>query len=1126
MSCLTISLLGPLQAVRDGEPVTRFGADTAQALLAYLAMHAQTPCRREALAGLLWPDRPQAAAFRDLRQALSRLRQALGEADAASASDPPLLQATRETIQLHLDDLWLDAALFDQALAACRQHAHRRLDACRACMQRLEAAAELCRGEFMAGFSLDSALFEEWLRAEREHYHRQAMEALGCLASYHERRGELERVQRCAERQLALEPWCEGAHRQAMRTLALRGQRDAALAQYETCRRVLAEELGVEPEAETTALWERIGKSDRGLSAVPPHNLPAQLTPFVGREKELAQIEECLQAPACRLLTVVGLGGMGKTRLALEAAAEQAHAFVHGTFLVSLVGAGSADAVVPAIAAAVGFTFPGQGDARRQLLEYLRQKEMLLVLDNFEHLLAGAALVTEILQAAPGVKVLVTSRARLNLRGEQVLALEGMEYPALTPSATLRAGPDLGREEPGDARQYSSVVLFRHSARRVRPEFELADEHLPHVAQICRLVQGMPLAILLAAAWAAALSPAEIAGQLASQVERSLDFLAAGWPDEAQRHRSMRAVLDSCWRMLNEQEQQVFAALSVFRGGFTAAAAQEVARADVRALRSLVDKSFLKVEEGGRYGVHELLRQYGEEQLARTPEEEWTARDRHCAHYAAALARWAEEVKGPRYKETLAELEIEIANAWAAWEWAVAQGQQERLAQELDMLVRFCNSRGRYQEGAAAFEAAAIRLGEAGSGAAHFLLRLTTAQLTLIQDAETWQCLFRRGRDLLARPDLAGQDVRREEAEFCMQVANPTVWTMQWREHLAYAERALALYQEMGDRPGMARVHGTLGFRAFVTSDHDEARRQLEQQRELSRSLGYLEGVLGAIWWLGMVAFSQGLAEECDHWVREWSALLGEGGEGRAGTLWMAGQAHLLSGRYAEAHAALEECAAIYRRSGGMVYLGRMEYVLAQAQLHLGQYDRARASAQEGSLLAHEQGGGWPEAGAWAVLGQVALAEGRREDALELLERAATVWRSEPNRSWLGESLAFAGHAVCRLGREAEARQYLAEALRLGLEVRSLLPLWAALPAVALLLADRGEAERATELYALAWGVPHIARSRWYEEVAGRELAAVAATLPPEVREAALARGRSRDPWASVEELLEELENG
>jgi DNA-binding SARP family transcriptional activator len=255
MSHLAISLLGPFQVTLDGKPVTRFRADTARALLAYLAMHAGVACRRDALAGLLWPDQPEPTAHQDLRQALSRLRTAIGDREAAR----PFLLVTRKTLCVNPEgDYELDVDEFAHLIAACSEHRHPRLQLCGPCIEKLRAAARLYRGNLLAGFSLKSALFEEWLVVQREQLHRQALNALYHLADYHERHGDAAQALHYAQRQVELEPWREAAHRQWMRALLLNGERAAALAHYATCRSILAAELGIEPAAETTALYAHI----------------------------------------------------------------------------------------------------------------------------------------------------------------------------------------------------------------------------------------------------------------------------------------------------------------------------------------------------------------------------------------------------------------------------------------------------------------------------------------------------------------------------------------------------------------------------------------------------------------------------------------------------------------------------------------------------------------------------------------------------------------------------------------------------------------------------------------------------------------------------------------------------
>jgi DNA-binding SARP family transcriptional activator len=446
MARLEISLLGPFRVTLDGDPVAGFVSDKVRALLAYLAVEGAQPQRRETLAGLLWGDYPERSARASLRNALSNLRQVIGDREA----QPPFLYVTPQAIQLHPEgDVWVDVAAFARAVGDAGDPGAERE------MERLEAAVSRYRGGFLEGFSLpDSAAFEEWALLKREQLQRQMLAALGALVEGYERRGDVERALAHAWRLVELEPYPEAAQRQLMRLLAANGQRELALAQYERYRRLLSEDLGVAPGQETVRLYEGIrdGEDLAGLGylsglCVPPHNLPAQSTPFVGREKELGELQRLLAEPEVRLVTVVGPGGIGKTRLALQCAEEvvagaDGDGFPDGVYFVPLAPARTGDAVVSTVAQAIGFSFPGGGDPKAQLLRYLQDKRMLLVLDNVEQLVAssgededgglpgeGAAFLLEALRRAPGVKLLVTSRERLNASGEHVLAVPGMEYP-------------------------------------------------------------------------------------------------------------------------------------------------------------------------------------------------------------------------------------------------------------------------------------------------------------------------------------------------------------------------------------------------------------------------------------------------------------------------------------------------------------------------------------------------------------------------------------------------------------------------------------------------------------------------------------------------------------------------
>jgi predicted ATPase/DNA-binding SARP family transcriptional activator len=832
MAGLAIQLLGSFRVTLGGKLVTKFESDKVRALLTYLAVEADRPHRREKLAGLLWPGFPEPSARANLSRALLNLRTAVG--DRAEIGDrgtgdqpapPPLLHITRQTIQFNPEgDAWVDVTAFTRLLDATPPHSPELP------VGDLEQATALYRGDFLEGFTLPGCpAFEEWALFEGEHLRRLALDALDRLAHGYEAQDDPERALAAAWRQLELDPWRESAHRQVMRLLARGGQRANALAQYETCCQRLAEELGVEPGEQTRRLYEQIrdGAEMPGPTPAPvvPHNLPAPLTPFVGRQAELAQLADRLQDPTCRLVTLVGPGGIGKTRLALEAARAQLEHFPHGVFQVRLVGLGSVEAIVPAIAQVLGFTFHRGTEPRQQLVDYLRARTVLLLLDNFEHLLEGAGLVVDILRAAPGVTAVITSRARLDLKGEQLFPVEGLPYPK---SDVLEAE---------EAMAYDAVKLFLSGARRVCPGCQL-DGHAHHVARICRTVHGMPLALLLASAWVGALSPAEIAGQVSDAAGHlALDLLETDWGDVPERHRSIRAVFHHSWSLLSEREREIFPALSVFRGGFSAEAAQAVAGASTAELRTLVNKSLVLRLSPGRYEVHELLRQYGEEALLAEPAAWQSAYDRHCAHYASALQRWDDDLKGARQQTALAEMDLDIDNARAAWDWAVEGGLVAHMEQALDGLSRHHSWRERAGElkntwreamhglsvpAPDKLESSVAPLAAGAAREARLWLRIMAWRIRYARTTEQAHEWLQQGLALLDRLEGAGCDARRERAVILHQMAR----VLSYHDPLEarqLGEESLALHRALGDRweTAMGLLHSS--FAIWASGVYGEA---------------------------------------------------------------------------------------------------------------------------------------------------------------------------------------------------------------------------------------------------------------------------------------------------------------
>jgi predicted ATPase/DNA-binding XRE family transcriptional regulator len=404
------------------------------------------------------------------------------------------------------------------------------------------------------------------------------------------------------------------------------------------------ERLPISTRAPSAA--DRLGLKPRSSTG----NLPEMLIPFVGRELEMASLSHLLYDPQCRLLTLVGPGGIGKTRLAIEAAARHQDAFPDGVWFVSLAPLNSPAFLVPAVADALDFRFQDPAKPQEQLLNYLHSKRALLVLDNVEHLLDGVGLFAEILKSSPQVKLLGTSRERLNLLSEWVFEIQGLPVP-----------PD---EHAERFEEYSSVALFLQSARRVQAGFELGNEDQRWVARICQIVEGMPLGIELAAAWVGLLSCEEIA----REIEYNLDFLASSLRDLPERHRSLRATLDHSWNLLNAEEKSILSRLSVFRGSFSREAAEEICEASLPILSSLKNKSLLYRTDSERYELHELIRQYAVRRLAEDPIEDERIKDQHALYFARRLAMWEKALQSSLQVETLSSMAHEIDDLRQAWQ--------------------------------------------------------------------------------------------------------------------------------------------------------------------------------------------------------------------------------------------------------------------------------------------------------------------------------------------------------------------------------------------------------------------------------------------------------------------------
>jgi len=836
--------------------------------------------------------------------------------------------------------------------------------AAEASLEKLQAQVDLYRGDFLDGFYVRNAPeFEQWQQVERERLRTAAAQRISTLATRYQQNNDFVNAISTLRRLLVLEPWREEAHHQLMNLLARNGEPQAALRQYELCRLALADELDVEPGAEITRLYAKLRangtaagtrESPAALPVVPaaaqvshqpakpPHQLPHPSTAFVGREVEIKTLVARLQDPACRLLTLIGPGGIGKTRLALEVArtfVDPAFAalFPEGIFFVGLMPVDTAAGMIAALAEAIGFTFYTNTPPQQQLFNYLANRKLLLILDNFEHLAQESSLIADLLAAAPAVKLLATARETLPLQAAYFHAVQGLSYPS-TQQPTIEA-----------AAVMDAVRLFAQSAQRHQPTFALPQQ-LDSVVSICRLVGGMPLALELAAAWLKSLSCAQIAQKL----EKGVALLHTNLLDIPERHRNMRLVFEQTWQRLTEQEATVMQRLAIFRGGFTLAAAEQVAQASIHTLAALVEKALIRLDETGRYQVHELLHQFAHEKLSVDKVQAEATAAAHASFFLNLANQLKPSLEDRRQQTALATLQADIDNLRVAWLWALQQPELPGITQALDSLYEFFLFTCRYSEGKELFaNSAALRGGAKGDrqplATDVMATQLATRAAVFAYHLGEYAQPSDHFRALLAVAPTA--ELQRDIAIAHTILGQIAGWQGKEDEAEKYLQKSVALYEALGDHSSMAAVlHGMAEMYAHgwvFQKAVDSAQACLDIGVQLGRddligsghyTLGYAHKSLGRPK-LALYHYRQG----CIYTEKTSDRLgyaLSVGGVGIE--LCQLGQK-----QWAQGFALIQQSLAICREIGHFVHIVTRLFSLGQACIHGKRYAEAIPFAEE-----------------------------------------------------------------------------------------------------------------------------------------------------------------------------------
>ena len=950
MPGLHIRLLGDFQIVYGGAPLASITSARLQSLFAYLLIHRGIPQSRAHVAFQFWPDSSEAQAQANLRYFLHQLRRALPDAAQYLQADKTILQWRAEA------PYSLDVADFERAVAGAEKVTSAR---------GLEEAVAYYTGDLLP------SCYDDWIVPERERLRELFVKTLDRLSASYEQRSDYASAINSLQRLLRHDPLREATYRHLMRLYALNGDPVDISRTYQTCVAVLERELSVEPSATTREEYERLVRET--AHAAPPASadvqapdgalasLPTPLTSFVGREREAGELEARLQTT--RLLTLTGPGGSGKTRLALAVAARlaAAQAFADGVSWVELAALTDGALVPRAVASALGISEQADRNLSDSLCDALRLQHRLLVLDNCEHLVeACAQLVRQLLDAAPRLHIVVTSREALNLAGETTWLVPSLGLPPLPgpePGGLPPFAPVADDSEQRTIARAEAVQLFTERAGSALPSFRLTERNARAVAHICLRLDGIPLAIELAAARAKVLS----VQQIALRLDDRFALLTSGHRDALPRHQSLRATIDWSYELLNPHERTLLQRLSVFAGGCTLEAAEAVCAFDgqldvLNGLALLVDKSLLEqtfVDGEPRFRMLETIRAYARERLAQSGESQSLARA-HAQYYRHLVQTAEPHFFGAELGIWLNRLDHERDNIRAALEWSKSDDTIEAVEIGLHLaalLWRFWRMRGYVTEGRQWLDALLAR-----SGALH-----TQAKALALQTA---------GNLSYDQGDL-------ERAKQLYQAC-------------------LSLAQELGNRHYVGHMHNNLGNIAIAEGEYDQAAALYSQALAYYRERNWAWGVSVALENLGSIAHAQGRYDSAQALYEESLALCRQSEDKERIAMLVNALGRLAEdlAHYDEATNLFQEALTLREQIGDQSGIPNDQHQLGKIAHRQGDSARAIALFEQSLTQFQKLGDKRGIALALSGLGDVARTQGQYARALELYTEGLALFRS------------------------------------------------------------------------------------------------------------------------------------
>ena len=1126
MAIVRLNLFGFPYFEHDGQRHP-FARRRALALAAFLAVNGQWHSR-DYLLGVVWPEFDTERGRRNLRRELSLLRSEI-------AVD--LIEVDRNQLRFGQDPvISVDVRAFVQAATSIEPDDRAGIAQLPPSeVELLRDAVALQHARFLEGFSLpDSPSFEDWQHHQAEELEAKLTALLRVLIAWHEHRDEPQQALAYSQRWIELDRFNEAAHRAVVEQLARTGQWSAAQRQYERCLQILSDELGVDPEPETLDLARMIrerrieGLSVSGAAPHAPRKRERSMTPsqiptmpgrLIGRDREIADLEAIAVDPTIRLITLVGPGGIGKTRLALGLASRFAQStgqndkagFRDGVLFVELAALDHSDQVIPALANAVGVerrrATRDRLDLLDEILQTLSQRQMLIVIDNFEHVIDAAPVVGEVVQQAPDVSFLVTSRERLNLHDEHIYRVEGLDFVG-----DWSGGPEQSIPP--------AVDFFVQRARMVDHTFDLDSESVRVVASICEMLDGMPLAIELAAARLDLFTVQE----LAKEIVRGIGILEARARDIPARQRSMQAVFDASWEQLTVDEQAALVQLSVFRGGFTREAAQVVASATVPILERLSTRSLIRFDRLQlRFQIHELLRQYLGAKLGGVPKLAVAAAAQHSTYYCRWIGARADAFKDARQPVALSDTRRESENIRVAWDQAV----KSRAIDDIDLatqgLALYLELEGRIPDGRATMQLAADVLRSAS-----YSDDADPAALLAYTRTLAWQGSFDRAMGNTDAAAAAVQEIldlttELDEAKTIrafalLQTGTGRFVTAATEDASDYIESA-RLFRQAGDRWGEGLALAEVGRVAWSDGDLDGAEQQYQQSLSIFRELGNRREIANVLGMLSQVARYQVRGEIAAERAREMLMLARESGSrldianalgSLGGSLYFTGEFDEAALLLSEADEIFQELGALTDRASTLMRWGRVQAVRGELESAYELLDRSRliyAGVNLHGSVAYID----------ADLADIELALGKPGQAAGRLDRHIEQVDGVDRPFELSRVLASLALLDYRRGNSARAQSYARDALEWVLVSggnMALLEITAnVLPVVTSVVGPEPVREIREILASYAW----IRESALYRRLFG---------VDAELLDLDGAKGRDLDPTRAAERLLELLRTG